>query len=185
MQYFCGAVTVVSTEHEGHDFGMTATAVCSISDTPPMVMVCINKNASIHRPLSETGRCAISILSEFDIEVAQKFSSKDENMRRERLKHFTGGDGRRHISGALAVVHCSVVREVDCGTHTALFAEVEESHVNEPDARPLLYFHQAFHIPAVNPASQRPQRDTGSGGNNSGFGPSATSIAVESKLSGR
>jgi flavin reductase (DIM6/NTAB) family NADH-FMN oxidoreductase RutF len=35
MQYLCGAVTVISTEHEGHDFGMTATAVCSVSDTPP------------------------------------------------------------------------------------------------------------------------------------------------------
>src|SRR5260370_35414237 len=90
MQHFCGAVTVVSTEHEGHDFGMTATAVCSISDTPPMVMVCINKTASIHQPLLETGRCTISILNESNIEVAQKFSSKDENMRRERLKHFTG-----------------------------------------------------------------------------------------------
>src|SRR5271163_1207494 len=157
MQYLCGAVNVISTERQGHDFGMTATAVCSISDTPPMVMVCINKTASIHQPLLETGRCTISILDESNAEVAQKFSSKDENMRRERQKHFTGGNGRRHIRGALAVLHCSVVRQVDCGTHTAFFAEVEESRVNKPDARSLLYFRQSFHIPVANPASQRPQ----------------------------
>jgi flavin reductase (DIM6/NTAB) family NADH-FMN oxidoreductase RutF len=154
MQYFCGAVTVISTEHEGHDFGMTATAVCSISDTPPTVMVCINKTASIHQPLSETGRYTISILNESNIGVARIFSSKDENMRRERLNHFTGRNGRRHIRSALAILHCTVVREVDCGTHTALFAEVDESCVYASEARPLLYFRQMFHVPAAQSQQQ-------------------------------
>jgi flavin reductase (DIM6/NTAB) family NADH-FMN oxidoreductase RutF len=157
MQYLCGAVTVISAEHEGHDFGMTATAICSVSDTPPTVMVCVNKTASIHQPLSEMGQFTISILNGSDIEVALQFSSKDENKRRERLKHFTGAKGRRHISGAVAVLYCNIVREVDCGTHTALFAEVDESGVHMPDAKPLLYFRQAFHVPAANPAPLRPQ----------------------------
>jgi flavin reductase len=145
MQHLCGAVVVISTEHEERDIGMAATAVCSVSDDPPTVMVCVNKSASIYRPLLETGRYAISILGEAHIDVVQKFSSKDEDARRERLRHFTGESGMRAISGALAVLHCSVVQEVDCGTHTAFFAQVEETCVHAPDDGPLLYFRQAFH----------------------------------------
>lgn len=145
MQYLCGAVAVISTEHEGRDVGMTATAVCSISDTPPTVMVCVNKGASIHQPLSETGNYTVSVLNESEIGLAQKFSSKDENVRRDRLRHFTGRSGGRYLAGALAVLHCNVVREVDCGTHTAFFAEVADSRVEESNTGPLLYFRQRYH----------------------------------------
>jgi flavin reductase len=157
MQHLCGAVVVVSTELEGRDIGMAATAVCSISDEPPTVMVCINKRASVHYPLSVTGRYTISILSEDSVDVAHIFSSKDEDARRERLRRFAGERGMRAVSGALAVLHCRVVQELDCGTHSAFFAEVEANCVLEPGAAPLLYFHQAFHGRAESLAAHRPQ----------------------------
>jgi flavin reductase (DIM6/NTAB) family NADH-FMN oxidoreductase RutF len=157
MQYLCGAVAVISTEYAGRDVGMTATAVCSISDTPPTVMVCINKSASIHHPLSEAGRYTISILGASNTAIAQKFSSKDENIRRERTEHFIGASGRRYVSAALAVMHCSIVREVDCGTHTAFFAEVAASHVYAPEAGPLLYFRKTFHNLTEKQAVYKPQ----------------------------
>ena len=156
MQHLCGGVVVVSTEHEGRDIGMVATAVCSISDEPPTVMVCISKSASIHQPLSETGRYTISILDEDSVDVARVFSSKNEDARRKRPQHFTGYSGMRAISGAMAVLHCRVVLELDRGTHTAFFAEVDEHCVLEPEAAPLLYFRQTFHGYVMSLAARRP-----------------------------
>ncbi len=44
MASLSAAVNVVTTAGEAGRCGITATAVCSVTDTPPSVMVCINAN---------------------------------------------------------------------------------------------------------------------------------------------
>ena len=47
MASLSAAVNVVTTAGEAGRCGITATAVCSVTDTPPSVMVCINANSAI------------------------------------------------------------------------------------------------------------------------------------------
>jgi hypothetical protein len=48
MSYFASGVTVVTTEHAGHWFGLTVSAFCSVSLRPPLVLVCIEKSVRAH-----------------------------------------------------------------------------------------------------------------------------------------
>ena len=41
------AVNIVTTLSEGSATGFTATAVCSVTDSPPSLLVCLNHSASV------------------------------------------------------------------------------------------------------------------------------------------
>jgi flavin reductase (DIM6/NTAB) family NADH-FMN oxidoreductase RutF len=51
MRTLASAVSIVSTAHDDRRFGMTATAVCSLSMQPPTLLVCVNQSTSLHHPL--------------------------------------------------------------------------------------------------------------------------------------
>src|SRR3954447_15562415 len=44
--HFPTGVTVVTTRSEGEDFGTTVSAICSLSDEPPMLLVCMNRSSA-------------------------------------------------------------------------------------------------------------------------------------------
>ena len=49
MRHCAGAVALVTVGREhGSRTGLTVTAVCSLSDDPPSLLVCVNRNASAH-----------------------------------------------------------------------------------------------------------------------------------------
>src|SRR4029077_10068694 len=62
MRTLASAVSIVSTAHDDRRFGMTATAVCSLSMQPPTLLVCVNQSTSLHHPLLNAGRFCINIL---------------------------------------------------------------------------------------------------------------------------
>lgn len=43
------AVNIVTTDGVAGRAGFAATAVCSVSDNPPTLLVCLNRNASAYR----------------------------------------------------------------------------------------------------------------------------------------
>ena len=63
MRQVPGAVTVVTTVHEGTRGGLTATAVCSVSADPPQILVCVNRSSSAEAVIVAAGRFGVSFLS--------------------------------------------------------------------------------------------------------------------------
>src|SRR6516164_620566 len=61
MRTLASAVSIVSTAYDNRRFGMTATAVCSLSMQPPTILVCVNQLTSLHHPLLSAGRFCINI----------------------------------------------------------------------------------------------------------------------------
>jgi flavin reductase (DIM6/NTAB) family NADH-FMN oxidoreductase RutF len=55
MRALTSAVSIISTAYESRNFGMTVTSVTSVSMSPPSLLTCINKTASLHGSLI---RCA-------------------------------------------------------------------------------------------------------------------------------
>ena len=76
MRTLASAVSIVSTAHDGRRFGMTATAVCSLSMQPPTLLVCVNQSTSLHHPLLSAGRFCINILHADQDELARTFGRK-------------------------------------------------------------------------------------------------------------
>ncbi len=50
--HFASGVTVITARHEDTDYGLTASAVSSLSLEPPMLLVCLNKNSRTNHAIS-------------------------------------------------------------------------------------------------------------------------------------
>ena len=52
------AVNIITTDGPAGRAGFTASAVCSVTDTPPTLLVCLNRSASVWPMISSQGRTA-------------------------------------------------------------------------------------------------------------------------------
>jgi 4-nitrophenol 2-monooxygenase / 4-nitrocatechol 4-monooxygenase, reductase component len=68
--HFATGVTVITTREQGINYGLTASAVCSLTLEPPMLLVCINKNAGTQAAISRTRFFAVNILDEGQADLA-------------------------------------------------------------------------------------------------------------------
>lgn len=134
---FPTGVTVVTTHDAGEDFGLTVSAFCSLSLDPAMVMVAV---ASTSRTLAHLGVGApigVSVLSEGQLEVAQRFA-RSGGAKFEGVLVHRATDGVPLIDGASAWFYGQVAGVYLGGDHTILAINVQDLG-HEDDARPMLY----------------------------------------------
>jgi flavin reductase (DIM6/NTAB) family NADH-FMN oxidoreductase RutF len=123
MRQVPGAVSVVTTVHQGTRNGLTATAVCSVSAEPPQLLVCVNRSSSAQSLIAAAGRFGVSFLSHDQEAVANSFASSAED-------RFAGADwielgsGVPILDGAAAAFDCVVVQMVEAGTHTIFIGAI-------------------------------------------------------------
>ena len=138
MRALTSAVSIISTNCNGRRFGMTATAVTSLSMAPPSLLVCINQAASLHAPLLESGRFCVNILQAWQSALAQAFGSSAV------LDRFAHGAWLRddrdlpYLADAQANIFCEVDDIHAYGTHTVVIGRVYDVGVHAP-VHPLLY----------------------------------------------
>jgi|TARA_B110000211_G_scaffold232872_1_gene297632 flavin reductase (DIM6/NTAB) family NADH-FMN oxidoreductase RutF len=83
MRYLAASVSVVSAkDSNGKLYAMTASSVTSLTIEPPSILVCVNKNASIHAALQPGSEMCINILSNAQQDISNLCSSKDSDMKR-------------------------------------------------------------------------------------------------------
>ncbi len=139
MRRLASTVTIVTSSSEGRRHGMTATAVTSLTTSPPSLLVCINRSASIHDPIAESGQFCINLLACDHDHLVPIFSGKV--MGEER---FANGDwmadktGIPCLANAQANVFCTVVRTISHGSHSIFIGNVERV-VLFGNSSPLIY----------------------------------------------
>lgn len=139
--HFASGVTIITTNHEGVDFGITASAVTSLSMDPPMLLVCVNQSTGTCHAISKSKSFGVHILHEDQGDLALQFA-------RPKTDKFEGVDitygklGAPILNDALAHMECRVVNEVTGGTHSVFLAEV--IHAGAEDKNPLAYFRGKF-----------------------------------------
>jgi len=139
---FASGVTVVTLLDEaGRDHGMTVSAFCSLSLSPPLVLVCVDQSASMH-PLLTAGReIAINILAAGQEALSRRFSGPHRD-RFDGIGYSRGLTGAALLDDVLAILECTVVRLHEGGDHTIVVAEVETAAAR-PE-RPLLYYRGGY-----------------------------------------
>ncbi len=106
---FASGVTVVSIKgKDNRPHGITVSAFSSVSLEPPLILVCIDKRASLHDHLSEGAHFAVNILAEDQELISRRFASRDED-RFAGTGYKEGATGAPLIDGALAHIECRVV----------------------------------------------------------------------------
>jgi flavin reductase (DIM6/NTAB) family NADH-FMN oxidoreductase RutF len=139
---FASGVTVVTARGAGGEpVGITVSAFASVSLEPPLVLVCIDKRASLHGHLIEGIHFAVNILAEDQEMLSRRFASKDED-RFNGPAHRETAQGAPLIDGALATLECRVVHSYPGGDHTIIVGEVESTSIG--DGRPLAYYRGGY-----------------------------------------
>jgi flavin reductase (DIM6/NTAB) family NADH-FMN oxidoreductase RutF len=142
MGQFASGVTIITThDGAGRDFGLTASAFCSVSLTPPLILVCIDKRCESYPAFARSRVLTVNILARGQEELSRRFA-KSGGDKFDGVEMARGATACARIAASLAYLDCKVVAEHEAGDHTIYVGEVEAIEVLEGD--PLLYFRGAY-----------------------------------------
>ncbi|MBM3566895.1 MAG: flavin reductase family protein, partial [Alphaproteobacteria bacterium] len=104
---FASGVTIITAlTPKGRPEGMTVSAFCSLSLTPPLVLACIAKNTRSHDIFESASHFVVNILAENQRHLSVAFSRKSNNRFRE-LSWATWESGAPVLDGCVANLECS------------------------------------------------------------------------------
>lgn len=143
------AVAVVAAGLPGNRAGITATAVCSLSDAPPSVLACVHRSSRFHGVITRAHAFSISYLAADQVSLAEVFAGRTGLSGDERFDPALwtlSALGAPMLVGALAAFSCHLERIVDHATHALVIGRVDEIEADPP--RPgLVYSQGAFQLP--------------------------------------
>lgn len=147
---FASGVTVITVPTaDGGVHGMTASAFCSVSLRPPLVLVCVDHLAETYLHLREHGCFGVSVLKEEQEALSEFFADPERNpdaAYRLGITYRQMKSGMPVLAEALAKLDCSVVDEHPAGDHTIFVGQVNEVALEE--GSPLLYFRGRYGLQA-------------------------------------
>lgn len=142
------AVHVVTTDGPAGRAGFTATAVCSLSDSPPSILVCMNRGSAQNRVFRANGVLCVNILAEGQRHLAERFAGQTGEATAMR---FAAADwniattGSPALCGALVSIDAHISQILEVPTHDVMVCNVAEIQM-QPDNPALIYFGRAYHV---------------------------------------
>ena len=142
MGHFAAGVTIITTiGDDGKPYGLTATAFTSVSLDPPLVLVCVDKQAESHPHFHTSGVFAVNFLAAGQEELSRRFAVSGGDK-------FSGVQLRQGVTGApvltdvLGHLECRTTDVCEGGDHTIFIGQVESADARAGE--PLLYFRGAY-----------------------------------------
>jgi flavin reductase (DIM6/NTAB) family NADH-FMN oxidoreductase RutF len=133
------AVVVVSCCHEGRRYAMSATAVSEVSIDPPSMLVCINRTASIHVPMSASADFCLNILHGSHKEISALCSGKAKGEDRFALGDWqTSEEGIPYLADAQANILCQSGVSLTTKSHSIFIGKVVRA-LQSGEVDPLVY----------------------------------------------
>ena len=137
MGRFATGVTLLTTRFNEGILGMTANAVMSLSLEPPLVVVAVDKENSMHECLIQ-GKCfALNMLRADQEKISRRFAisgAKDFS----GLTLTTAGTGAPILVDAIAFVDCKLVEILPGGDHDMYVGEPVAGETRDGD--PLIFY---------------------------------------------
>lgn len=137
MSHFATGVTIITARWEERDYGMTATAIASVTLQPPTILACLNRSSSTHQAVTNSGSFVVSILAEEQVDLVERFASNSEHKFAD-VPVVRTSRGEPVLENSLANLECRVVSVFDAGTHGVVLGELRGVHINSGD--PLIYY---------------------------------------------
>lgn len=140
---FATGVTVLTTrDQHGAPVGMTASSLASVSLSPPLVSVCVDVSADMHRALSSSGDFVINILAADQVELSHRFARVPAEARFHDTPWRATSAGLIVLDGVLAHIECERHADFPLGDHTLFVGRVTGGAAGEGE--PLLYFRGGY-----------------------------------------
>ncbi|WP_269933861.1 NADH-dependent FMN reductase RutF [Serratia liquefaciens] len=139
------AVNIITTDGPAGRAGFTASAVCSVTDTPPTLLVCLNRSASVHSVFKQNQTLCVNTLAAEHESLSNLFGGKTPmDMRFSAARWSTLVTGAPILHGALASFDCQISQIVSVGTHDILFCQAVALTRND-HSHGLAYFDRRYH----------------------------------------
>jgi flavin reductase (NADH)/cob(II)yrinic acid a,c-diamide reductase len=131
MRHPASAVAIIAAGARGARTGLTATSVCSLSDAPPSVLVCVNRGTYSFGVIQETRAFSINFLHVEQVELAKLFAGRTPQFGEQRFDDslwMTAITGAPVLRQCLAAFDCRLVDEYQRATHTIFIGAVASIH---------------------------------------------------------
>jgi flavin reductase len=142
------AVNIVTTDGPAGRAGFTASAVCSVTDDPPTLLVCMNRGSSAAAAVQGNGVLCVNTLGRGHEDISNAFAGFTGLEGAERFNHGDWdklGTGAPALRDAAVSFDCQVTEVLEKGTHLVLFAAVLEVRVSEAVGG-LIYYSRGYHV---------------------------------------
>jgi flavin reductase (DIM6/NTAB) family NADH-FMN oxidoreductase RutF len=138
MGQFATGVTIITTRDDtGRPYGLTANAFTSLSLDPPLVLICIDRQAETFSHFYASRCFVVNVLTEGQTDLSSRFA-KSGGFKFEGLAYETNASGVPILDGTLAHIECALVETHDAGDHVIHVGQVENFAVR--GGEPLLFF---------------------------------------------
>jgi flavin reductase (DIM6/NTAB) family NADH-FMN oxidoreductase RutF len=141
MSRVASSVSIVCTDGPHGIAGFTCSAVCSVTDDPPTIMVCVNHKSAANGAIKANAVLCVSNLGVEQLELSKVFAGVGCVPMHERFAGAGWGvlaTGSPYCKAARFALDCSVADVREIGTHSVIFAQVLSAvHANDSD--PLIY----------------------------------------------
>lgn len=145
LGHFATGVTVVTTRgQDGEPVGTTANAVSSLSLTPPLLLVCLERASQTLAAIQDHATFAVNVLAESQAELSANFARRGDAASWEDVGYHHGATGCPRLHGVLAVLHCRVERCLDGGDHEIVIGRLVGLERNIEQLAPLLHFRGSY-----------------------------------------
>jgi flavin reductase (DIM6/NTAB) family NADH-FMN oxidoreductase RutF len=128
MRQIASGVSIVTAgDAETGRTGVTATAVTSLSLSPPTIIVCLNQQSSDGVRIARNHSFAVNVLAADQIEIGERFAAKGGLKGDSPFAAGTwtvGESGAPVLTGALATIECALEEVIKRHTHAILIGRV-------------------------------------------------------------
>lgn len=156
MGSWLSGVSVVSSMADDQPFGLTCSAICSVSVTPPLLLACISSSSATLAAIIRAGAFTVSVLDTESRAVSDMFAGPGHQQFASINWHRGQRTGMPVLAAALAYAECTVHRVSEAGDHTIVLGKVVDGTAD--DTRdPLGYWRANYlHLPNAIELQGRP-----------------------------
>jgi len=146
MALLGGAVSVITTDGPAGRYGFTASAVCSVTDQPPTLLVCMNRSSHANVHFKTNGVLAVNVLTAEHQDISGVFANREMNaeQRFASAQWHTMESGAPLLDESLVSFDCRIAQAHEVGSHTIFYCEILDLRMGASQEG-LVYFNRAYH----------------------------------------
>ena len=146
MAALANGVSIVTTNGAGGKFGLTVSAVTSVSAEPPILLCCLNRKNIAVSAINRNQRFAVNILNAESQETAQVFAGRALDGKHYDFEQHGWLDGQALglpvLKTATASFECELESFHDAGTHRIFLGRVISAL--RGDTEPMVYCNRSY-----------------------------------------